>query len=86
MGPTESTLLFNEIEPRILMKRQVTVSENMFQTVFPWNQAFSFFLYSSVQSKQLSFSALLKTLASCHVELLLCDVSINSSFLLDDVL
>ena len=33
MDPTESTLLFNETEPRTLMKRQVAVTGNTFQTV-----------------------------------------------------
>lgn len=32
MDPTESTLLFNETEPRILMKRQVAVTGNTSQT------------------------------------------------------
>lgn len=33
MDPTESTLLFNETEPRTLMKRQVAVTGNTFPTV-----------------------------------------------------
>lgn len=33
MDPTESTLLLNEIEPRVLMKRQVAVTGNTVQTV-----------------------------------------------------
>lgn len=45
MDPTESTLLFNETEPRILMKRQVAVTGNTFQCLL-WSQAFLFFVYS----------------------------------------
>ena len=32
MDPTESTLLFNETEPRTLMKRQVAATGNTSQT------------------------------------------------------
>lgn len=73
MDPTESTLLFNETEPRTLMKRQVAVTGNTFQCLL-WSQAFLFFLYSNVQREQFDFSTLLKTLASRHVELIFCDV------------
>lgn len=33
MDPTESTLLFNETEPRLQMERQVAVTGSAFQTV-----------------------------------------------------
>lgn len=73
MDPTESTLLFNETEPRILMKMQVAVSGYTFQAVFCGVRHFLFSLCSNVQRKLSGFSALLKTLAFCYIELLFCD-------------